>query len=81
MPPRALPQLDRPASGGGKRDVRLFLQLVNLKAGFLWWPSEPASNPLFHLRHQNFVAKLFPTFLGIMNRHNRPATIRRSRNV
>jgi hypothetical protein len=54
---------------------------VNLKGSFLWWPSEPASNPLFHLRHQDFVAKLFPTFLGIMNRHNRPATSRRSRNV
>ena len=59
----------------------LLLQVVNFESGLLWWRGEPALDALFQLGHQNIVPEAFPTFLGIVNRHNRPATSRRASNV
>src|SRR5271166_4328703 len=56
-----------------KQNASLFLKVVNFDRSFLGWIGEPARDAFFHLRHQNAVAEMLPTFLGIVNRYNRPS--------
>jgi len=56
-----------------KQNASLFLKVVNFDRSFLGRIGEPARDALLHLRHQNAVAEMLPTFLGIVNRYNRPS--------
>jgi hypothetical protein len=62
----------RPRESG----MRLFLQVVNFESRLLERPGEPGWNALFHARHQNAVAKMFPALFRIKHRQCRPAACR-----
>jgi hypothetical protein len=64
-----------------KQNASLFLKVVNFDRSFLGRIGEPARDTLLHLRHQNAVAEMLPTFLGIVNRYNRPPACGRPSRV
>ena len=64
-----------------KQNASLFLKVVNFDRSFLGRIGEPAHDALLHLRHQNAVAEMLPTFLGIVNRYNRPSACGRPSRV
>ena len=64
-----------------KQNASLFLKVVNFDRSFLGRIGEAAHNALLHLRHQNAVAEMLPTFLGIVNRYNRPSACGRPGRV
>src|SRR5215212_4032499 len=59
----------------------LWLEVVDLDGGLLWWRGEAACDTLLHARHQDAVPELLPTLLGVVDRHDRPATRRRAGRV
>ena len=59
----------------------LRLQVVNVKGCLLWRGGESTFDALLHSGHQDAVAEPLPTLLGIVNRHDRPATSRRASRV
>src|SRR5260370_14837829 len=65
----------------GKQNESLFLKVVNFDRSFLGRIGEPARDALLLLRHQNAVAEMLPTFLGIVNRYNRPSACGRPSRV
>src|SRR5438093_1127386 len=78
---RVLAELLPPMRITSPTGICLLLQVVNFESGLLWWRGEPALDAFFQLGHQNFVPEALPTLLGIVNRHDGPATSRRASNV
>lgn len=54
---------------------------MDLEDGLLKWRGEAVFDALLRLRHQDAVAEPLPTLLGVVDRHDRPATRRRARRV
>lgn len=63
------------------REGQLLLQVVNLEGALLWWRGKAAFDPLLHSWHKDAVAELLPTLLRLVDRHDGPATRRRTSRV
>src|SRR5438874_10909522 len=49
-------------------------ELVDVDGRFLRWCGEAARDALLHAGHQDAVAKALPALLGVVDRHDRPAS-------
>ena len=54
---------------------------MDRKGRLLGWRGEPAFDALLHSRHQDAVAEPLPALLGVVDRHDGPATSRRAGRV
>lgn len=59
----------------------LVQKVVDFKGSLFRWGGKATNDALPHSGHQNLVAKLLPTFLGVVNDHDGPATLRLASRV